>query len=73
MLAFFRGSWRQNNCLAFSFQYLAFFEGSWHILSDLCFGFLNIMLRSVGRLFWTVLGVFSQRLSSKSQKNKVVA
>jgi len=37
--------------LAFSFQYLAFFGGSWQILPDLCFGFLNIILKSVSRLF----------------------
>jgi len=53
-LAFFRGSWRQKNCLAFwlfIFNIWLFFEGSWHILSDCCFGFLNILLKSVIRLF----------------------
>jgi len=53
-LAFFRGSWRHKKLfgfLAFSFQYLFFFGGSWHILSDWCFGFLNVLLKIVIRLF----------------------
>jgi len=41
----------KKNCLPFSFQYLAFFGGSWHIPSDWRFGFLNILLKSVIRLF----------------------
>jgi len=37
--------------LTFSFPYLAFFGGSWHILSDWCFGFLNVLLKSVIQIF----------------------
>ena len=33
------------------------------MLSDSCLRFLNILLKSVIRIFWTVLGVFSQTLS----------
>jgi len=50
-LAFLEAVGVKKYCLAFSFQYLAFFEGSWHILSDWRFGFLNILLKSVIRLF----------------------
>jgi len=31
------------------------------MLSDWCFGFLNILLKSVIRIFYIVLGVFSHR------------
>ena len=48
---FFRGRWRQKNCLAFRLfflQYLAFFGGSSHMLSDWCLGFLTkILLKNV--------------------------
>jgi len=57
--------------LAFSFECLAFFGGTWPRLSDWCFGFSN--LKSVIRHFWTVVSVFSQKLSGNPQKNKVVA
>jgi len=59
--------------LAFSFEYLAFFGGTWPILTDWCFGFSNVFLKSVIRHFWTVVSVFSQKLSGNPQKNKLVA
>jgi len=41
----------KKSCLAFSFQYLAICGDSWHILSDWCFDFLNMLVKSVIRLF----------------------
>ena len=62
-LAFFRGSWRQKILFGFFFSIFGFFGGSWHIPSDWCFGFLNVLLKIVIRLFQTVLSVLSQKLS----------
>ena len=50
-LAFFETVGVKKRFLAFSFKYLAFFGDSWHILSDWCFDFLNMLVKSVIRLF----------------------
>ena len=51
---FFRGSWRQKIAWLFGFFFSIFgFFGRQlaHILSEWCFGFLNILLKGVIRLF----------------------
>jgi len=71
---FFRGSWCQKNCLAFWFFPFNIWL-FWRQLTQtirLVFGFLNTLLKSVIRLFQTVLGVFSQKLPGNPLKNKVV-
>ena len=45
---FFRDSWRQKNCF---FSIFGFFGGSWHMLSDWRLRCLNILLKSVIRIF----------------------
>jgi len=49
--AFFKDTWHQKILFGFSFSIFGFFRGSWHIPSDWCFGFLNVVLKSVIRLF----------------------
>jgi len=53
LIGVFRGSWRQKHCLVFFFFYSIFelFKGNWHILSTGVLDFLNMLLKSVVRLF----------------------
>jgi len=47
---FFRDSWRQRSVRFFRNIWL-FVGGSWHMLSDWCLRFLNILLKSLIRIF----------------------
>ena len=53
-LGFFWDSWRQKKLFGFFFSIFGFFGDSWHILSDRCFDFLNMLVKSVIRLFLPV-------------------
>jgi len=53
------------------FSILGFFEGSWHMLSDWCLRFLNVLLKSVSRIFRQYLVYFLKRYLATNRKLKL--